>query len=34
MSEAEAITANGFNDLLITCEIIGPHKVKRLSRAV
>lgn len=30
LSEAEAITANGFNDLLITCEIIGPHKVKRL----
>lgn len=30
LSEAEAITAQGFTDLLITCEIIGPHKVKRL----
>lgn len=30
LSEAEAITAAGFTDLLITCEIIGPHKVRRL----
>lgn len=30
LSEAEAIAAKGFTDLLITCEIIGPHKVKRL----
>lgn len=30
VSEAEAITAAGFDDILITCEIIGPVKVKRL----
>ncbi|KAF4993343.1 hypothetical protein FDECE_13458 [Fusarium decemcellulare] len=30
LSEAEAITAAGFTDLLITCEIVGPAKVKRL----
>ncbi|KAL6855547.1 hypothetical protein ACO1O0_006696 [Amphichorda felina] len=30
LSEAEAITAAGFTDLLITCEIVGPHKVRRL----
>ncbi|KAJ6103584.1 hypothetical protein N7486_003806 [Penicillium sp. IBT 16267x] len=30
VSEAEAIAAAGFDDLLITCEIIGPAKVKRL----
>ncbi|KAJ4109652.1 hypothetical protein NW768_012088 [Fusarium equiseti] len=30
MSEAEAIAAAGFTDLLITCEIVGPTKVKRL----
>jgi len=30
LSEAEAITGAGFADLLITCEIIGPHKVRRL----
>lgn len=30
LSEAEAIAAAGFDDLLITCEIIGPQKVKRL----
>ncbi|CAG9980567.1 unnamed protein product [Clonostachys byssicola] len=30
LSEAEAITAAGFEDLLITCEIIGAPKVKRL----
>ncbi|KAJ5902553.1 hypothetical protein N7495_003081 [Penicillium taxi] len=30
VSEAEAITAAGFDDLLITCEIVGPAKVRRL----
>ncbi|KAL2807958.1 hypothetical protein BJX63DRAFT_410741 [Aspergillus granulosus] len=30
VSEAEAITAAGFDDILITCEIIGKPKVKRL----
>ncbi|KAJ5256637.1 hypothetical protein N7478_012741 [Penicillium angulare] len=30
VSEAEAIAAAGFDDLLITCEIIGPAKVQRL----
>ncbi|GKT65783.1 metal-activated pyridoxal enzyme [Colletotrichum tofieldiae] len=30
VSEAEAITAAGFDDILITCEIIGAPKVKRL----
>lgn len=30
LSEAEAITAAGFDDLLITCEIIGAPKVRRL----
>ncbi|KAK2756933.1 hypothetical protein FQN54_004901 [Arachnomyces sp. PD_36] len=30
LSEAEAITAAGFTDLLITCEIVGPQKVRRL----
>ncbi|SPJ71916.1 probable amino acid aldolase or racemase [Fusarium torulosum] len=30
LSEAEAITAAGFTDLLITCEIVGPVKVRRL----
>ncbi|KAH7269020.1 major facilitator superfamily domain-containing protein [Fusarium redolens] len=30
LSEAEAIAAAGFTDLLITCEIVGPAKVKRL----
>ncbi|UZP40293.1 hypothetical protein NXS19_008109 [Fusarium pseudograminearum] len=30
LSEAEAITAAGFTDLLITCEIVGPAKVRRL----
>ncbi|KAK8047906.1 hypothetical protein PG996_015970 [Apiospora saccharicola] len=30
LSEAEVIAAAGFDDLLITCEIIGPVKVKRL----
>lgn len=30
LSEAEAIAAAGFDDLLITCEIIGAQKVKRL----
>ncbi|KAL0945042.1 metal-activated pyridoxal enzyme [Colletotrichum truncatum] len=30
VSEAEAITAAGFDDILITCEIIGTQKVKRL----
>jgi D-serine deaminase-like pyridoxal phosphate-dependent protein len=30
VSEAEAIAAAGFDDLLITCEIVGPAKVKRL----
>ncbi|KAK0733215.1 hypothetical protein B0T26DRAFT_669642 [Lasiosphaeria miniovina] len=30
LSEAEAMAAAGFDDLLITCEIIGPAKVRRL----
>ncbi|OQD72612.1 hypothetical protein PENDEC_c020G02016 [Penicillium decumbens] len=30
VSEAEAIAAKGFDDLLITCEIVGPAKVQRL----
>ncbi|CEL10430.1 Putative D-threonine aldolase [Aspergillus calidoustus] len=30
VSEAEAITAAGFDDILITCEIIGKQKVERL----
>ncbi|EAU31776.1 conserved hypothetical protein [Aspergillus terreus NIH2624] len=30
ISEAEAIAAQGFDDLLITCEIVGPAKVQRL----
>ncbi|KAK3314383.1 major facilitator superfamily domain-containing protein [Apodospora peruviana] len=30
LSEAEALTGAGFDDLLITCEIIGPTKVNRL----
>lgn len=30
LSEAEVITAAGFTDLLITCEIVGPQKVRRL----
>lgn len=30
VSEAEAIAGTGFDDLLITCEIVGPAKVKRL----
>ncbi|KAJ5085139.1 hypothetical protein N7532_009910 [Penicillium argentinense] len=30
ISEAEAIAAAGFDDLLITCEIVGPVKVQRL----
>lgn len=30
VSEAEAIAAVGFDDLLITCEIVGPAKVRRL----
>ncbi|KAK7755449.1 hypothetical protein SLS62_002677 [Diatrype stigma] len=30
LSEAEVIAAAGFDDLLITCEVIGPVKVKRL----
>jgi D-serine deaminase-like pyridoxal phosphate-dependent protein len=30
LSEAEAMTAAGFEDLLITCEIIGAPKVRRL----
>jgi D-serine deaminase-like pyridoxal phosphate-dependent protein len=30
VSEAEAIAAAGFDDILITCEIIGAQKVKRL----
>ncbi|KAF5002431.1 hypothetical protein FGRMN_443 [Fusarium graminum] len=30
LSEAEAIAAADFTDLLITCEIVGPVKVKRL----
>ncbi|PYH99880.1 hypothetical protein BO71DRAFT_84384 [Aspergillus ellipticus CBS 707.79] len=34
VSEAEAITAAGFDDILITCEIIGAPKVKRLIELV
>ena len=30
LSEAEAIAAAGFDDLLITCEVVGPVKVRRL----
>ncbi|KAH7116889.1 hypothetical protein B0J11DRAFT_617990 [Dendryphion nanum] len=30
LSEAEVMTSLGFTDLLITCEIVGPAKVKRL----
>lgn len=30
LSEAEVIAAAGFDDLLITCEVIGPVKVRRL----
>lgn len=30
LSEAEAIAAAGFDDLLITCVIVGPAKVRRL----
>lgn len=30
VSEAEVIAATGFDDLLITCEIVGPAKVRRL----
>ncbi|KAF2202116.1 hypothetical protein GQ43DRAFT_439970 [Delitschia confertaspora ATCC 74209] len=30
LSEAEVLCAKGFDDLLITCEIIGPVKVARL----
>ncbi|KAL5356137.1 hypothetical protein BJX96DRAFT_162222 [Aspergillus floccosus] len=30
ISEAEAIAAQGFDDLLVTCEIVGPAKVQRL----
>ncbi|KAJ5579504.1 uncharacterized protein N7459_005489 [Penicillium hispanicum] len=30
VSEAEAIAATGFDDLLITCEIVGAAKVQRL----
>jgi D-serine deaminase-like pyridoxal phosphate-dependent protein len=30
VSEAEAITAAGFDDILITCEIIGKQKAQRL----
>ena len=30
VSEAEALSSAGFDDLLITCEIIGPAKVSRL----
>src|SRR5437588_12970584 len=30
LSEAEVICAASFDDLLITCEIIGPTKVARL----
>lgn len=31
LSEAEAICARGFDDLLITCVIVGPQKVARLA---
>ncbi|KAL3443758.1 hypothetical protein BJX65DRAFT_284752 [Aspergillus insuetus] len=34
VSEAEAITAAGFDDILITCEIIGRQKVRRLVELV
>ncbi|PYH43097.1 DSD1 family PLP-dependent enzyme [Aspergillus saccharolyticus JOP 1030-1] len=34
VSEAEAITAAGFDDILITCEIIGAPKVQRLVALV
>lgn len=30
LSEAEVMATNGFDDLLITCEIVGPVKVARL----
>jgi D-serine deaminase-like pyridoxal phosphate-dependent protein len=30
LSEAEVICAKGFTDVLITCEIVGPVKVRRL----
>ncbi|KAH6643411.1 hypothetical protein BKA67DRAFT_134212 [Truncatella angustata] len=30
LSEAEVIAGAGFDDLLITCEIVGPAKVRRL----
>ncbi|KAL5315977.1 hypothetical protein ACEPPN_016851 [Leptodophora sp. 'Broadleaf-Isolate-01'] len=30
LSEGEVMAANGFDDLLITCEIVGPAKVGRL----
>ncbi|KAK8110169.1 uncharacterized protein PG998_006626 [Apiospora kogelbergensis] len=30
LSEAEVLAAKGFDDLLITCEIVGPVKVRRL----
>jgi D-serine deaminase-like pyridoxal phosphate-dependent protein len=30
LSEAEVMTSAGFDDLLITCEIVGPAKVARL----
>jgi len=30
LSEAEVMAAEGFDDLLITCEIVGPVKVRRL----
>lgn len=32
LSEAEAMAAAGFDDLLITCEVVGPVKVARLVR--
>lgn len=34
LSEAEALTARGFTDLLITCEVIGAPKVRRLVALV
>jgi D-serine deaminase-like pyridoxal phosphate-dependent protein len=34
LSEAEVMCEKGFTDLLITCEIIGPAKVKRLVELV